>query len=129
MIIRAAGLGILLWLAIAVAMRFLGQRYFMPGEAYFLGMAAALFVAMPIVTFAGIRFLKAQRGDEAEAAIAMAFPGMLLNTFVVREFTTLFPDIDFTLDSTFAALMLFAYAVMIFTGLMMTRIAPQDERL
>jgi Family of unknown function (DUF5367) len=129
MILRAMGLGFLLWLAIAAAFRFGGQYFFLPDETpRMITFIAAPIVAV-VVTFVVLKLLHEARGDEGEAAIGLAFPGMLLDVFVSYEFSRVFPNIDPTLDGTFAALALLFYASVLFTGLMMTRLAPQDERL
>lgn len=129
MILRAMGLGFLLWLALIAAFRFIGQYVFNPDETTRL----ALFLAAPIVgallTFVLLKLLREARGDEAEAAIGLAFPGMLLDVFVFHEFPRALPNIDPTLDGTFAALAILFNAAIIFTGLCMTRLAPKDERV
>lgn len=129
MIVRAMGLGFVLWLIAAAAFRFGGQYFFTPDETPRL----ILFVATPVVsgiaTFICLKLLKEARGDEAEAAVGLAIPGMLLDAFSVHEFPTVFPNLDPTLDGTFGALMLLAYASVLFVGLSMTKLAPQDERI
>lgn len=129
MILRAMGLGFVLWLALVAAFRFLGESFFTPDE----GPRIVLFIAAPIagvvVTFVLLKLLKEARGDEAEAAIGIAFPGMLLNTFVTHEFARMLPNLDPTLDGVYGALSLVFAASIVFTGLFTTRLAPQDERM
>jgi Family of unknown function (DUF5367) len=129
MILRAMGLGFLLWLATAAAFRFGGQFFFVPDETPRL----IAFIAAPIVaivlTFTLLKLLREASGDEGEAAVGLAFPGMLLDVFISHEFPRVFPNIDPTLDGAFAALALLFYAAVLFTGLMMTRLSPQDERI
>jgi hypothetical protein len=129
MILRAMGLGFLVWLALTAAFRFLGQDFFTPDESQRL----ICFIAAPILgvvlAFVLLRFLREAPGDEAEAGICIAFPGLLLNVFVTHEFPRVLPNLDPTLDSAFAALMMLFAAAILFTGLCLTRLAPQDERL
>jgi hypothetical protein len=121
MILRASGLGFGLWLLLTVLFRFAGEAFFLPDEIPRL-------IAF-VLTFIMLRVLHEARGDEAEAAVAIAFPGMLLNAFVVHEFPRAFPNLDPTLDGAYGALALVFAASILFTGLMMTRLAPQDERV
>jgi Family of unknown function (DUF5367) len=129
MILRASGLGILLWLIATAAFRFGGQYFFTPDEVGRVILFAATVPVIGVLTLALLRFLREAPGDEGEAAIALAFPGMALDAVAAYNFERVFPNLDPTLDSTFGALMLTAYATVIFTGLMTTRLAPKDERL
>jgi ABC-type multidrug transport system permease subunit len=129
MIMRGMGLGFLLWLANAALFRFAGQYFFLPSSAtpYLLfAVAAVLGVA---ITFVLLKALREARGDEGEAAIAVAFPSLLLNAFLTYEFATAFPNLDAGLDGVYGGLAMLYAAAMVFTGLMMTKLAPQDERV
>jgi len=127
MILRAMGLGFLLWLAVAAIFRFAGHLFFLPDgrmlaflSAPILGIAAAWVL---------LKLLKEARGDEGEAAIGVALPVLFLNGFATHEFATAFPNIDPTLDATFGAWTLLFAGSLLFMGLSMTRLAPQDERV
>ena len=129
MILRAMGLGFVLWFAIAALFRFEGQNFFLPDERVRL----LIFVAAPVIgaalSFIFLRVLKEGRGDEGEAAIGVAFPNLLLSAFGVHEFATVFPNLDPTLDGVYGALSMLFTAAILFMGLVMTRLSPQDERV
>jgi hypothetical protein len=129
MIIRAMGLGFLLWLAVAAVFRFAGWYFFLSDATLML----VTFIAAPVVafiaTFVLLKLLKEARGDEGEAAIGLALPGLLLNAFLCYQFNTAFPAIDPALASTFGAWALLFGASILFMGLVMTQLAPQDERV
>lgn len=129
MIMRAMGLGFLLWLAIAAAFRFAGQMFFLPDES----MRLITFLSAPVVgvaaAFVLLKLLKEAHGDEGEAAMGVALPGMFLNGFLTHEFPRAFPNIDPTLDATFGAWSLLFAASILFMGLSMTALAPKDERV
>lgn len=129
MILRAMGLGFVLWLVIAALFRFAGQMFFVPDEAPRL----IAFLSGPVVgvaaAFVCLKVLKEARGDEGEAAIGVALPVIFLNGFLTHEFPRAFPNIDPTLDATFGAWSLLFGAAILFTGLAMTKLAPKDERL
>jgi hypothetical protein len=127
MILRAMGLGFVLWLIVAAVFRFAGQMFFLPD-----GRLLA-FLSAPIVgvaaTFVLLKLLREARGDEGEAAIGVALPTLFLNGFLTHEFPRAFPNIDPTLDATFGAWSLLFAASILFMGLSMTKLAPQDERI
>jgi hypothetical protein len=129
MILRAMGLGFLLWLVVAAAFRFGGQYFFLPDETPRL----IAFLSAPVigvaVTFVLLKLLHEARGDEGEAAIGIALPVLFLNAFATHEFPRAFPNIDATLDATFGAWTLLFVGSILFMGLSMTKLAPQDERV
>jgi len=129
MIIRAMGLGFLLWLAVAAVFRFAGWYFFLPDGTLLL----VTFIAAPVLgfvaTFLLLKLLKEARGDEGEAAIALALPSMVLNAFLSYQFNSAFPSLDPALASTFGAWALLFGASILFMGLVMTQLAPQDERV
>jgi hypothetical protein len=129
MILRAMGLGFFLWLAVAAVFRFAGQMFFIPDETPRL----IAFLSAPVlgvaVAFLTLKLLREAPGDEGEAAIGVSLPVMFLNGFLTHEFPRAFPNIDPTLDATFGAWTLLFAASILFMGLSMTRLAPQDERV
>jgi hypothetical protein len=128
MIVRGMGLGFLLWLINTAIFRFAGPYFFVPTIAppYLVGVAAVL--AGVILTFLCVRLLGVARGDEGEAAVAIAFPSLLLNALLTYAYSYAF-TLDDALDGVYGGLALLYGASMVFTGLMMTRLAPQDERI
>lgn len=129
MILRAMGLGFLLWLANAALFRFAGQYFFLPSVAPpYLLFAIAMAIGA-VITFACVKALGVARGDEGEAAVAVAFPSLLLNAVLTHEFAMIFPNLDGALDGVYGGLALLYGAAMVFTGLLITKLAPQDERV
>ncbi len=129
MILRAMGLGFVLWLANAAIFRFLGQSFFLPGVAPPFALFAIVIVIGVSLTFVGVRLLGAARGDEGEAAVSLAFPSLFLNAVLTHEFAMIFPNLDGGMDGVYGALAMVYAAAMVFTGLVMTKLAPQDERV
>jgi hypothetical protein len=129
MIVRATFVGILLWVAVMAAFRYTGAAFFYPDDTLLTLIFAIAPIVMLVVTWLLMKLLRVAPGDQAEAAIALALPGMMFSVFVTSEFSMLFPPLDPMLDSAFGALMLEAYAAMLFAGILFTRLAPQDERL
>jgi hypothetical protein len=127
MILRAMGLGFLLWLTVAAVFRFAGQMFFLP-DGRMLAFLSAPVVGV-VATFIILKLLREARGDEGEAAIGVALPTLFLNGFLAHEFPRAFPNIDPTLDATFGAWSLLFCGSILFMGLSMTKLAPQDERV
>jgi hypothetical protein len=129
MILRGMGLGFLLWLAVAAVFRFAGQYFFLPEDTPRL----VAFLSAPVVgvavAFVLLKLLKEVHGDEGEASICVALPVLFLNGFATHEFPRAFPNIDPTLDATFGAWTLLFVGSILFMGLSMTQLAPQDERV
>lgn len=129
MIMRAMGLGFVLWLAVAATFRFAGQIFFIPDETPRLIAFLSAPVLGVVIAFVLLKLLREASGDEGEAAIGVTLPVLFLNGFLTHEFPRAFPNIDPTLDATFGAWTLLFCGSILFMGLSMTRLAPQDERL
>ena len=127
MILRAMGLGFVLWLAVAATFRFVGQIFFLPDGRLIAYLSAP--VVGVVATLLLLRVLREARGDEGEASIGIALPSLFLNGFITHEFATTMPNIDPTLDGTFGAWSLLFCGSILMVGLFMTQLAPQDERL
>lgn len=127
MILRAMGLGFVLWLAVAAVFRFAGQMFFLPDERLIAYISAP--VVGVLATLLLLKVLREARGDEGEAAIGIALPSLFLNGFMTHEFATTLPNIDPTLDATFGAWSLLFCGSILMVGLFMTQLAPQDERV
>jgi hypothetical protein len=123
------GLGFILWLAVAAAFRFFGQYFFLPDETLRLITFLSGAVLGVAAGFVLLRLLHEARGDEGEASIGIALPGLILNSVITHEFPRIFPNIDPTLDATFGAWSMLFGASILFMGLSLTQLAPQDERL
>jgi len=129
MILKSTAVGLILWLATALALRFFGQLAFFPGDAQMVILLVATPVVVVPLTVLILGLLGEDPTDRAEAAIGLAFPGMLLDAVAVNEFQTFFPNLDPTLDGSFGTIALVAASCILLTGLFMTRLAPKDERL
>jgi hypothetical protein len=129
MILRSAGIGFILWLASAVLIRLYGEHVLFPSEQQTIILAAAIPIIVVPLTALILRLLGEHPTDRAEAAIGLAFPGMLLDALAAQNFDLAFPNVDPLMAGSFGALALLAGASIILTGLFMTRMAPQDERL
>ncbi len=129
MIMRAMGLGFLMWLAVAAAFRFGGQYFFLPDESLRLVTFLSAPVVGAVLGYIFLKLLGETSGDEGEASIGLALPVILLNGFLTHEFPNAFPNLDATLDATFGAWSLLFGGSILFVGLWNTKLSPQDERV
>jgi hypothetical protein len=108
--------GFLVWLAATLALRFYGEHVITVDD---IRMSIIAITAAPVlwgfmVLYLGI--LRVLPENRALAAIAFCLPGMFLDAAVTSHFGLVFPNIDASLDKTFGALMLWAYAWLLFGG-------------
>ncbi|MBY0567130.1 MAG: DUF5367 domain-containing protein [Hyphomonadaceae bacterium] len=129
MILRGMGLGFVLWLINAALFRFAGQHFFTPSVAPPVLMFAITAIIGTAITFVLLKLLREAHGDEGEAAVSVAFPSLLLNALLTYDFATIFPNLDGALDGVYGAMAMVYSAAMVFTGLIMTRLADKDLRL
>lgn len=108
--------GLIVWLLLTLVFRFYGDVFFYPDD---IVNAILFIVAAPLcwgfmVLYLGI--LNVHPENRALAAIGFALPGMLLDALVTANFTLVFPALDTSMDARFGALMLWAYAFLLFGG-------------
>lgn len=117
MIVRWLVAGFLLWLTVTLAFRFVGDTVFVPGPDG----VAWLFMTLPLiflaVTFALLKILKVEPTDRSEAASILAVPGLLIGIYQINSYEVIFPNLDPSLASEFAALMFACYAGVIVAGI------------
>lgn len=122
MIVRWMAVGFAFWIAIALAFRFVGEMGFQPGP----GGVSWLFMTMPlallVLTYLVLKIMRVAPTDRSEAASIMAVPGLLVGIYEINSFTNLFPNLDPSLGSEFAALMFASYAAVIVAGIVSSRL-------
>jgi hypothetical protein len=122
MIVRWMIVGFVLWIAVALAFRFVGETVFTTGPDGVSWMFMILPVVMLIVTFLFLKILGVAQGDRAEAASIMAVPGLLVGIYEINSFSFVFPNLDPSLGPQFAALMFACYAAVILAGIVTSRL-------
>ncbi len=122
MIVRWLLVGFLLWIAIALGFRFVGEQVFTTGRDGVSWLFMILPAALLVVTFAFLKILKVAPTDRSEAASIMAVPGLLIGIYTINSFQFVFPNIDQSLGPQFAALMFACYAAVIIAGIVTSRL-------
>ncbi len=122
MIVRWLAIGFVLWLAVTLAFRFVGDGVFEQGLG---GVSWLLLIAPPVmfgVTFGLLRLLRVAPVDRAEAASIFAFPGFLIGIYEINSFGVVFSNLSPSLSGSFAALMYACYAAAIMAGIASSRL-------
>jgi hypothetical protein len=123
MIARWMIVGFVLWLALTVAFRFVGEGVFTEGPA---GGISWLFMTAPLVmfglTYGLLKVFKVDPTDRSEAASIFAVPGLLIGIYEINSFRFVFPDLPEHLNKEFAALMFACYAAVIIAGIVSSRL-------
>lgn len=122
MIVRWMVVGFVLWIAVALAFRFVGETVFVTGQGGVSWLFMLLPVAMLALTFLFLKVLGVQQTDRGEAASIMAVPGLLVGIYEINSFSYVFPNLDPSLGPQFAALMFACYAAVIIAGIVTSRI-------
>jgi hypothetical protein len=121
MIARWMVVGFVLWIAVAVVFRVVGQDYFQAGQGVMW-----FFLTLPIgtlvVTYALLKIMRVAPTDRAEAASIMVVPGLLVGIYEITSYATVFPNLDVGLNGAFASLMFACYTAMILAGIVASRL-------
>lgn len=115
MIVRWMLVGIVLWVAVAAAFRFVPEQ----GVSWIFMVLPA---AMLLVTHTFLRLFRVAETDRGEAASIMALPGLLVGIYAINSFGLLFENSNLTLGPQFAVLMFACYAAVIIAGLVSYRV-------
>lgn len=122
MIARWMIAGFVLWLAVTLSFRFVGQEVFTAGTGGVSWLFMTLPLAMFAVTYALLKLLRVASTDRSEAASIMAVPGLLVGIYEINSFSAVFPNLDVALGPQFAALMFACYAAVIIAGIVSSRL-------
>lgn len=111
---RWFGIGIVVWLLGTLGFRLLGQLFFIP-DAPLVAVAFALFFT-PVTAFCIRASIASQGLDQFEGvtfAVCIAAPGMLMDTFTVGFFSSIFPNMNSSVVYIFGAHLLWIYCICI----------------
>jgi hypothetical protein len=122
-----SAVGLIVWVLATLGFRFYGQLFFFPDD---IALAILFIVSAPVlwgfmVLYLGI--LNVLPANRALAAVAFVLPGLVLDALVTANFAVVFPNLDVSLDSRFGALMMWAYAWLLFGGYSSDRRARRRE--
>lgn len=112
-------IGFIIWFLATIAFRVAGQYFFLTDNPIVL---AGLYLAViPFLGFVATRvFNKYKLGklESVQSAAIMVLPGMILDTFCIKFFALVFPNLPETDGATFGSWLMWAYATVLAFGLL-----------
>lgn len=110
-------LGFGVWLVATVAFRLVGQYLLDPSSPLVIGaLYVATIPAMVGLALVFYRWRDVTGVDRLPAAVALVVPGMVLDTFVVAWFETVFPNMVPVAAKYFGGMLLLAYVAVLLSG-------------
>lgn len=117
-----AGWGLLVWFAVAVAIRLVGHVLLDPGRGpLVVGFFVSVVPLMALVTYPIYRWLAIPYRLRGAAAAAMSVPGMFLDVLLVVGAEAVFPAMEIAAVVNFGGILLLGYAVVLLTGFLPRR--------
>lgn len=111
------GYGLAAWLAFTLLFRLVGQFFLNPDSPAMIGLTFAITLpAMLAITYPLYARFRLDAEQRARAAATMALPGLLLDALATLLFTWFFPNLAPSMAASYAALMLWGYAIVLLTG-------------
>lgn len=109
--------GVLVWIIATLVFRLFGQFLLIPNNVtltvFLFGLAVPLMLGMMILLY---RWQSIGSADRPQAAMRFALPGMLLDVGSIAFFAQVFPNMHPSVNPWFAALMLWAYGLVLVSG-------------
>lgn len=119
---RWMAVGFALWIGLAAAFSAFGNVVLQPGPGGVSWAFLTLPLALLIITYLAVKIMNVPQTDRSEAATTIAVPGLLVGLYEIDRFGALFPNIDPSISSEFAALMFACYAAVILAGIVSSRL-------
>ncbi|MNJ90683.1 hypothetical protein D3C87_83200 [compost metagenome] len=119
--------GFLVWLIATVLFRVVGHYFFMVDNV--LVMVALYIILIPALGFISTSVFNKFKLDNLESvksAAIMVLPGMILDTICIQFFEKIFPNMPEIYSKTFASWLMFAYAVVLISGLLRKKQAHKN---
>ncbi len=111
--------GFLVWLLATILFKMAGQYFFKADNVFImLALYALLIPALGFISTSVFNQLKLNNLESIKSAALMVLPGMVMDTFCIQFFEKLFPNMPESYSKTFAAWLMFAYAIVLIFGLL-----------
>lgn len=111
-------IGFIIWLLATVVFRIAGQYFFLTDNT--LVLIGLYLIVIPFLGFvANLVFnkYKLNKLQATQSATMMVLPGMVLDTFCIKFFAWIFPNLLETDGATFGSWLMWAYATVLVFGL------------
>ncbi|MGJ1360526.1 DUF5367 domain-containing protein [Sphingobacterium spiritivorum] len=116
--ISVLGIGFLIWLLATIAFRVAGQYFFITDSAVVLSILYIIVVpVLGLVTVFTCRKFRLTGLENVAAGVLLVLPGMLIDTFVIQFFGSIFPNMPASNASTFGSWLMWAYTIVLITSI------------
>lgn len=112
-------LGFLAWFLATLLFRFLGQIFFRPEDGIFLlGIYVIIVPVLGILAILVFKKFRLSKLESVYASVLMVLPGVLIDSFVVQNFSSIFPNMPGSYAAPFGAWLLWAYGFLLLIGVL-----------
>ncbi|KFC33307.1 hypothetical protein FF18_09220 [Elizabethkingia anophelis] len=110
-------IGFLIWLFATIAFRVAGQFFFITDSAVVLSILYIIVVpVLGLVTVFTCRKFRLTGLENVVAGVLLVLPGMLIDTFVIQFFGSIFPNMPENNAATFGSWLMWAYTIVLISS-------------
>ncbi|TDQ79172.1 DUF5367 domain-containing protein [Sphingobacterium yanglingense] len=111
--------GFLVWLSATALFRIAGHHFFIVENVpVMVGLYILLIPALGFLSTWLFNKFKLGNLESIKSAVIMVLPGMLMDSLCIQFFEIVFPNMPGIYSKTFGAWLMFAYAVVLISGLL-----------
>lgn len=115
--ISILAIGFLIWLFATIAFRVAGQFFFITDSAVVLSILYIIVVpVLGLVTVFTCRKFRLTGLENVVAGVLLVLPGMLIDTFVIQFFGSIFPNMQESNAATFGSWLMWAYTIVLISS-------------
>ncbi|MCT3959515.1 DUF5367 domain-containing protein [Elizabethkingia anophelis] len=115
--ISILAIGFLIWLFATIAFRVAGQFFFITDSAVVLSILYIIVVpVLGLVTVFTCRKFRLTGLENVVAGVLLVLPGMLIDTFVIQFFGSIFPNMPENNAATFGSWLMWAYTIVLISS-------------
>jgi len=111
--------GFLIWFLATILFRVAGQYFFLTDNTLvMLSLYLAVIPALSLVAIQVYKKYKLSSQEKIIASVYMVISGMFLDAFCIQFFAWIFPNLPISADASFGAWLMWAYAIVLLTGIL-----------
>ncbi|WP_407533157.1 DUF5367 family protein [Elizabethkingia anophelis] len=115
--ISILAIGFLIWLFATIAFRVAGQFFFITDSTVVLSILYIIVVpVLGLVTVFTCRKFRLTGLENVVAGVLLVLPGMLIDTFVIQFFCSIFPNMMESNAATFGSWLMWAYTIVLISS-------------
>lgn len=120
--------GFFVWLLATVLFRIAGHHFFIVDNVVVMVVLYVILIpALGFISTSIFNKFKLDNLESVKSAAIMVLPGMLLDTLCIQFFEKLFPNMPEIYSKTFASWLMFAYAIVLISGLLRKKQLPGNN--